>query len=202
MYGTIRCKLVRLASLGLGLALGFSPSLFAQELPSTGLGEASPHAPDVSKSPRWHVYVFARDGIRYFQINDASGTVRGAIATAHGTTLVLPIGKDASRIQVKHLAAVNLAVLAMNPSLETVYKDSLISVMVSELDPNAAIEIFQNDTCENAGECGHFIHNEICENAGECGHLIDDDICENAGECGHFIHNDTCENAGECGHSR
>ena len=66
--------------------------------PDTGLGSAWPNATDVSASPHYHVYRFERGDIRYVQVNDMTGTVRGAIAyTGSGPFLDLPIGIDASR---------------------------------------------------------------------------------------------------------
>lgn len=153
MARTIRCKPLLFATLGLGFAV---PALFAQTPPPTGLGQTRPHAPDVSTSPDWHVYVFQRDGIRYLQVNDASGTVRGAIATANGSILVLPIGKDAANIHVMRVTTANAATGTATAMVQTVYQDTALSVVVSVFDPTAPIEIIQNDMCQDPGECGHF----------------------------------------------
>ena len=88
-------SLVRVAMLA---ALTVSTSAMARQFPATGLGQAWPNASDVSSSPRWHVYVFIKDGVRYIQVNDLNGKVRGAIATANGQFLVLPIGTDAEGV--------------------------------------------------------------------------------------------------------
>jgi hypothetical protein len=77
------------------LSLGLAGAAKAAA-PSTGLGQAWPNAPDVSASPHWHAYVFEKDGVRYIQVNDLAGHVRGAFATAQGQYLVLPIGSDAA----------------------------------------------------------------------------------------------------------
>lgn len=63
-----------------------------------GLGEAFPQAPDLAADPGWQVYEFERDGIRYVQINDASGTVRAAVGRIDDTLWVMPIGTDADRV--------------------------------------------------------------------------------------------------------
>ncbi len=41
---------------------------------TSGLGEAMPDAIDLSSDPTWQVYEFERDGVRYVQVNDLSGT--------------------------------------------------------------------------------------------------------------------------------
>lgn len=66
--------------------------------PSNGLGQSWPNAQDVSVSPRWHVYLFLRDGVQYVQMNDQNGTVHAAFATANGEILFLPVGIDSQRI--------------------------------------------------------------------------------------------------------
>lgn len=76
-------------------------AVFAQSTqPGTGLGQSWPNATDVSASPHYHVYVFWKDGIRYFQINDLNGNVRAAIAVANHVVLVLPVGLDAAAVTV------------------------------------------------------------------------------------------------------
>jgi hypothetical protein len=94
-----------------------STSVLAHEAPATGLGQSWPNATDVSVSPHYHVYVFVRDGIRYIQVNDLNGTVRGAVAMADRVVLVLPVGVDAPYVTTQH-AQVPVT------SGETVYRDS------------------------------------------------------------------------------
>lgn len=99
---------------------------------SGGLGQAWPNAQDVSSSPRWHVYVFERDGIRYFQVNDLNGTVRAAVATANGQFLVLPIGHDASLVTTSSKPASPAATrrAMTNAPAETVYQDNAVQLQV------------------------------------------------------------------------
>lgn len=82
--------------------------------PTTGLGQSWPNAPDVSRSPNYHVYVFVLDGIRYVQVNDLTGHVLAAVASSGGTYLRLPIGiasvaetksTEAALSQARHSAA-------------------------------------------------------------------------------------------------
>lgn len=102
------------------LAVGVSATAFAATAPSSGLGQAWPNAADVSASPHWHVYVFIRDGVRYVQVNDLNGGVRGAIATAAGTILVLPMGANAPTVTDSTTAATSTG--------ETVYSDGAIKI--------------------------------------------------------------------------
>ncbi|WP_175927454.1 hypothetical protein [Burkholderia cepacia] len=117
-----------------------------------GLGSSWPNAPDVSANPNWHVYVFRRAGVKYIQVNDLSGTVREVVATSAGEFLVLPMGRDASRVSTpQEPAQVNgqgsdktcgplgcsvtnnssKALQASATSLQVVYHDDSVSVMVS-----------------------------------------------------------------------
>lgn len=79
------------------IAIGFTAPVFASPA-TTGLGEKWPNATDVSVSPNWHVYAFDKNGTRYIQINDGSGTVRAAIARTPYTVVSLPIGSDAANV--------------------------------------------------------------------------------------------------------
>ena len=65
---------------------------------TTGLGESSPDAFNVSTDSRWAVYQFARGGVDYTQINDAAGNVRAAVGNIGNTAWVLPLGNDADRV--------------------------------------------------------------------------------------------------------
>lgn len=71
--------------------LGIPATRFAQPH-AAGLGQAWPNAPDVSANSSWHVYVFLLNGIRFIQVNDINGNVLGAVGTANGQFIVLPMG--------------------------------------------------------------------------------------------------------------
>lgn len=105
---------------GCGTAAATTPSAIA-----VGLGQSWPNTTDVSASSQYHVYLFDRAGVRYVQINDVTGTVRGAVAVVGNETLDLPIGVDASRwTKVGDAAAA--------PAQSTsVYSDDAISVIVA-----------------------------------------------------------------------
>ncbi len=67
---------------------------------SIGLGESFPDAPDLAPSPEWAVYEFERDGIRYVQMNDQTGTVRAAVGRIDDTFWVMPLGTDVERVRL------------------------------------------------------------------------------------------------------
>ena len=134
------------------MALTLSVSAMAQA-PATGLGQTWPNATDVSVSPHYHVYVFVRDGIRYIQVNDASGTVRGAVATAGGQTLVLPIGTDASSVQVSQGSVQNAATSAATTT-ETVYSDSATQITATPQSNGAiTLNVMNASLCQDPSEC-------------------------------------------------
>lgn len=91
-----------------------------------GLGESSPQAPDLAIDAAWQVYEFARDGIRFIQINDSSGSVRAAVGRIGGTVFVLPAGRDVDRVLVPGdaLPAGNRRVLYRSEEVEVVLIDS------------------------------------------------------------------------------
>ncbi|WP_167521983.1 hypothetical protein [Xanthomonas sontii] len=72
---------------------------------SAGLGEATPKAANLSASPRWSVYEFSREGVTYYQINDAQGIVRAAVGQIGDTVWVMPMGRDVDRVSVSSSSA-------------------------------------------------------------------------------------------------
>jgi len=113
-------KIVLVGLFGLVLS---TPGL-AAKLPSTGLGQSWPNTNDVSASPHYHVYLFARDGIRYIQVNDSNGKVRAAFATANQIIFVLPIGTDAQSAGTSQQSAAQ----ATTVNAERVYSDNVVQV--------------------------------------------------------------------------
>jgi hypothetical protein len=111
---------------GLFCSVLSTPGL-AAKLPSTGLGQSWPNTTDVSASPHYHVYLFARDGIRYIQVNDSSGKVRAAFATANQVIFVLPIGTDAQGAGTSQQSAAKTSTVNAS-STERVYSDNVVQV--------------------------------------------------------------------------
>lgn len=120
--------------------------------PVTGLGQAWPNAPDVSVSPSFHAYRFDKQGVRYVQINDGNGTVRGAVAYIAGQTLELPIGTDASRWSVAGEPA-------SAASGVTVYKDDGMTIHAAP-QPDGTMQLMLTPS-----ECQ--AHPENCSNKGQ-----------------------------------
>ncbi len=124
---------LRHALYGSLIVLGLSLSAHAADSASvTGLGQSWPNASDISTSPRWHVYAFQRDGIRYIQVNDLNGKVRAALAVAGNEFLVLPMGSDAARVNTPTTAATTItAAKATTASAgEQVYNDGSMQLYV------------------------------------------------------------------------
>jgi hypothetical protein len=113
---------------------------------STGLGQSWPNAADVSTSPHYHVYVFHKDGIRYFQVNDLNGNVRAAVAVANGVVLTLPIGLDAGDVTHSPTSPTSNA-------SETVYNDKSMTLTATPRQDghdaiNTSTKTAADDTCE------------------------------------------------------
>lgn len=133
--------LVAVAVLGSGSIFAATPPP-----PATGLGQAWPNATDVSASPHYHVYVFQRSGVRYVQINDAAGTVRGAVALVDGEALDLPVGVDANR-----WTAVSKGSSAAARG-EPVYRDDSVSILAAPQNDGTMRMMLQAE-CTDPGKC-------------------------------------------------
>lgn len=135
------------------IAIGMSASAMAANSPTSGLGKAWPNAQDVSTSPHWHVYVFTRDGVRYIQVNDLNGGVHGAVATAGGAVLVLPMGSDQTNV-VDATGTTNNAAAAPTSPSETIYKDNAISISAAPLNTGATqLKVASLPGCDDPVEC-------------------------------------------------
>jgi hypothetical protein len=134
------------------VGLVLSTSSLAAKLPSTGLGQAWPNTTDVSASPHYHVYLFARDGIRYIQVNDSSGKVRAVFATANQVIFVLPIGADAQTAGALQQAAAQTTT-ASTSSTETVYSDSVVQVTATPQADGSLLVNAAMAGCTNPYNC-------------------------------------------------
>ncbi|MET3652497.1 hypothetical protein [Dyella japonica] len=127
----------------MALATGIAGA--AGAAPAVGLGSAWPNAQDVSRSSNWHVYVFVRDGVKYVQVNDAAGNVRGGVAsTVDGaTTIALPLGTG--EVTVAPVAPTNGAVI---------YDDGATSVSQSAQGLTATPSTtFRTADCTSVADC-------------------------------------------------
>lgn len=118
------------------VVMGLSTAAMAAHPQNAGLGQAWPNARDLSSSTHWHVYAFVNDGVKYIQVNDLNGNIRGAFATANGQFLVLPMGSDARRISTPQKpASLSSTVVPLAALAELVYHDrtiKLVAVPVSD----------------------------------------------------------------------
>jgi len=128
------------------LAVGLSGTAQATDAPSSGLGQSWPNATDVSANPHWHVYVFEKDGVRYVQVNDTNGGVRGAIATAGGQVLVLPIGEDSQNVTTSTTPT------SSGTSAETVYTDGTVTINAA-VQPTGVVQMSVTSGCSDPVEC-------------------------------------------------
>ena len=116
----------RLALTGL-LSFGLMGTAFAQP-PATGLGQSWPNTTDVSANPNWHAYVFVLGGIKYVQINDLNGNVLGAVGTANGQFITLPIGAFAQLVSTPQQPAAVSTGATPTAQPSTVYQDTSVQV--------------------------------------------------------------------------
>jgi hypothetical protein len=126
-----------------GAALADSPD-------SSGLGQSWPNAPDLSSSPHYHVFVFVKDGVRFIQVNDAAGRVRGALATAGDQMLVLPMG-TATQFVIQNTPAAN-APAAPAASAEPVYQDDEVSI-TAQPQRNGTLRLLAASACKDPITC-------------------------------------------------
>ncbi|HUB89772.1 MAG TPA: hypothetical protein VMA74_08580 [Dyella sp.] len=145
------------AALGIFMGLSLSGLAIAAEAPATGLGQAWPNAVDVSLSPHWHVYVFVLDGVKYIQVNDINGNVVGAVGTAGGQFITLPIGEDAQYVSTPQQRAAHLSSMkAATPT--TVYRDSATVVTATPLNNGTtALDAAATTSCPDPEQCGNLL---------------------------------------------
>jgi hypothetical protein len=148
------------AVLTVGLVFGFSGAAWAAS-PAASLGQAWPNTADLSRSPHYHVYSFVQGGVRYIQVNSAQGTVLGAIGTAGGQYIVLPIG-DATHVSTpqQSVATTDAATPAASPT--TVYNDGTTTVTATPMsDGTVALAAVEAETCGDPAACGSHAIKEI-----------------------------------------
>ncbi|GGA47070.1 hypothetical protein [Dyella nitratireducens] len=142
------------AALGMFLGLSLSGLAVAAEPAATGLGQAWPNAVDVSLSPHWHVYVFVMNGVKYVQVNDIDGNVVGAVGTAGGQFITLPIGEDSQYVSTPQQRAANTSsTKAATPT--TIYRDS--STVLTATQQGNGVTILNASTadeCQDPSACG------------------------------------------------
>ncbi|HEY9133124.1 MAG TPA: hypothetical protein VIM98_15330, partial [Dyella sp.] len=135
------------------LALALSTPALADD-PQNGLGQSWPNSQDVSNNPNYHVYVFVRDGVRYLQVNDSAGKVRGAVATAGGQFLVLPLGSDSQRVSTPQTPAAQVPSGVTAGTPQTVYTDTDSQTQVTVTPLSNGAMLMTTSLCKDPEECG------------------------------------------------
>jgi hypothetical protein len=128
-----------------------STAALADSPASSGLGQSWPNASDHSLSPRYHVFVFVKDGVRFIQVNDSVGQVRGAVATAGNQILVLPIGTG-TQVVTPPAPAANAPAAAPAASTEPVYQDGQVTI-TAQPQSNGTLLLNAMSTCKDPIEC-------------------------------------------------
>jgi hypothetical protein len=149
------------AALAMLLAMGVSGVTVAANPPATGLGQSWPNATDVSASPNWHVYVFVLNGVKYVQVNDLNGNVLGAIGTAGGQFITLPIGQYAEYVSTPQQAAITKSNAKPAATVTTVYKDGKTAITVTPKN-DGTVALTANSlelSCQGSdpSECNHAV---------------------------------------------
>ena len=146
-HGSLTRKVAYAALITLGLTSVASAQTATQ---SSGLGQSWPNATNVSANPKWRVYVFTLNGIKYVQVNDLNGTVHAAIGTAGDVTIVLPVGVDAKNVATPLTTSTSTA--------ETVYSDSTIAITAVPQGDGAtlftATPVATSSPCTGGPNCG------------------------------------------------
>jgi hypothetical protein len=140
------------SALLVGLMIAFAGPALAQDS-TAGLGSAWPtDTPDVSSMPGYHVYTWTKSGVKYIQVNDYSGKVLVALATANNAFLPLPMGSDAQNLRTPSDATVTTT-----PSDGvTIYKDDTVQMTATPQTSGAVM--FQAVPCTNPVECSTHIN--------------------------------------------
>ena len=127
------------------LMFGLSMSALATTPPSMGLGQAWPNTTDVSASPYFHTYVFMLGGVEYVQVNDINGNVLGAIGTANGQFITLPIGRFSQYVSTPQEPAAIASVGTPINNPATVYQDASTKITATPLS-NGAVQLSATST--------------------------------------------------------
>lgn len=131
------------------IGMGTMGVAMADNPPATGLGQSWPNAADVSQNPNYHAYVFMLGGVKYVQINDSNGNIIGAVGTANGQFLTLPIGRYSQYVATPDQTSSTTAQPAATST--TVYQDDA-TVIRATPQLNGAISLQAVD-CNDPAAC-------------------------------------------------
>ncbi|MDY7815156.1 hypothetical protein U0F71_05410 [Burkholderia pseudomallei] len=137
------------------LALEMPVIGFAQSQ-AAGLGQSWPNAPDVSANSNWHVYVFELKGIRFIQVNDINGNVLGAVGTANGQFITLPMGVFAQYVTTPRQSGTLTPNNLYSASL--VYQDMSVLITARPMSNGATQLTASPAPCQNPEDCGQHLN--------------------------------------------
>ena len=121
---------------------------------ATGLGQSWPAAMDVSSSGHFHVYLFERAGVRYVQVNDLDGKVRGAFGIVKDQVFALPMGPDTARLAIP--ADTSTPAPSAQGS-EVIYSsDDMQVIAYPQPSGDLLLRAIQSE-CKDPDECGHHV---------------------------------------------
>lgn len=146
-----RTFLTGLAVLALEMpVIGFTQSRAA------GLGQSWPNAPDVSANSNWHVYVFELNGIRFIQVNDVNGNVLGAVGTANGYFITIPMGVFARYVTTSQKSGTSTS--NNSNSARVVYQDKSVLITASPMSNGATQLTATAVPCQDPEDCGQHLN--------------------------------------------
>lgn len=134
------------------LALATCTQAWAVDPPSAGLGQSWPNAADVSSNPDLHAYVFMLRGVKYVQVNDINGNVLGAVGTANGEFITLPIGRFSSLVSTPQEPVDDTTVAAPAATPTTVYQDDTTAITATPLI-DGTMQLKAASKCDDPMEC-------------------------------------------------
>ena len=139
------------------LALALSGAAFADQPPASGLGQSWPNASDVSSNPNFHAYVFTIGGIQFVQINDANGNVLGAVGSAGGQFITLPVGRFSQLVSTPQQAPAVTTTATPTTSPTTVYQDTATTVTATPLSDGTLQLRAAMSSCSDPAICNTHI---------------------------------------------
>jgi hypothetical protein len=134
------------------LTLAMCTQAWAIDPPSAGLGQSWPNTVDVSRSPSLHAYVFVLRGVKYVQVNDINGNVLGAVGTANGDFITLPIGRFSNLVTTPQEPAAAATAAVPIAAAATVFQDATTVITSTPLS-DGTMQLNAQATCNDPVEC-------------------------------------------------
>ncbi|MEO8999767.1 MAG: hypothetical protein ABI227_14195 [Rhodanobacter sp.] len=108
----------------------------------------------MSSMPGYHVYTWVKSGVKYIQVNDYSGNVLVAVATANGVFLPLPMGSNAKNLQTPQDTSTSPA-----PTTgATVYQDNSVQVTATPQTSGAVLFKAAVVPCTDPVQCSTHVN--------------------------------------------